>query len=126
VTFEEIVQRLDAKGSGDSYKAICSAHEDRNPSLSIRKGRNGCTLIKCHAGCELEAVLAAVGLKKRDLFDDSLRLPAASVAPKTAPAKEKAPPAFDWHKCVDAMTDKHVQQIAKWRGYSPEFVRELH
>jgi putative DNA primase/helicase len=32
---------------------------------------------------------------------------------------------FDWCACVDACTDKHVEQIATWRGYSLEFVKEL-
>jgi hypothetical protein len=32
---------------------------------------------------------------------------------------------FDWRSCVDAFTDKHVEQIAKWRGYSVEFVKQL-
>jgi hypothetical protein len=125
MNFEEIARRLDARKSGDSYKAICKAHEDRTPSLSIRKGRNGRTLVKCHAGCELDAVLAAVGLTKRDLFDDSLRLPAAIAAP-TKPAKEKAPPAFDWQQSVDAFTEKHLERLSDWRGYSGRFCSWLH
>jgi putative DNA primase/helicase len=35
------------------------------------------------------------------------------------------PAAFDWGKCVAAFTNKHVGQIAKWRGFSEAFVREL-
>jgi Protein of unknown function (DUF3631) len=34
-------------------------------------------------------------------------------------------PAFDWQKCNEAFTEKHVQQLANWRKFSPEFVREL-
>src|SRR6516162_6375724 len=32
---------------------------------------------------------------------------------------------FDWGSCVDDFTDKNVEQIAKWRGYSVEFVKQL-
>ena len=28
---------------------------------------------------------------------------------------------FDWRTCVSAFTDKHVERLAKWRGYSIEF-----
>jgi hypothetical protein len=28
---------------------------------------------------------------------------------------------IDWGSCVDAFTDKHVERLAKWRGYSVEF-----
>jgi len=32
---------------------------------------------------------------------------------------------FDWQSCVEAFTDEHIAQLAQWRGFSPEFVREL-
>jgi hypothetical protein len=41
------------------------------PSLSVREGRNGCTLIRCFAGCTKEAILSAVGLRFSDLFADT-------------------------------------------------------
>jgi hypothetical protein len=28
---------------------------------------------------------------------------------------------FDWSKCVAAFSDKHIERLAKWRGYSVEF-----
>src|ERR1700722_2890510 len=36
----------------------CPCHDDREPSLSVRWGRNGGTVVKCHAGCSQEALLA--------------------------------------------------------------------
>ena len=36
----------------------CPCHADREPSLSIRWGRNSQTLVKCQAGCEQPEVLA--------------------------------------------------------------------
>src|SRR5438094_550718 len=32
--------------------ARCPAHDDREPSLSIREGDHGKVLVCCHAGCE--------------------------------------------------------------------------
>ena len=40
------------------WMARCPCHDDREPSLAIRKGRNGQTLVRCHAGCKQEDVLA--------------------------------------------------------------------
>ncbi|MFO0877408.1 MAG: DUF3987 domain-containing protein [Gemmataceae bacterium] len=57
-----------AKRSGKGWKAHCPAHEDRKPSLSVSQGDDGTVLIKCHAGCTTEAILAAIGLEMRDLF----------------------------------------------------------
>ena len=48
--------------------AKCPAHEDRTASLSINTGDDGRVLIRCHAGCELDAILHAVHLERRDLF----------------------------------------------------------
>ena len=55
---------------GDGWGAKCPAHEDRNPSLSIREV-NGKILVHCHAGCPFERVIEAAGLKIDDLFPDS-------------------------------------------------------
>jgi hypothetical protein len=54
--------------SGAGWMALCPAHDDRNPSLSITEGDDGRILLHCHAGCSTEAVLEAVGLDYRDLF----------------------------------------------------------
>ena len=58
---------LDAKGcnprrNGEGYSALCPAHDDRNPSLSLRDGDKGGTVVTGHAGCNLAGILAAVDL----------------------------------------------------------------
>jgi putative DNA primase/helicase len=59
----------DAKPSaGAGWIARCPAHDDCTPSLSITEGREGRALLKCHAGCQTEAIAAALGLNLRDLF----------------------------------------------------------
>jgi hypothetical protein len=56
------------KQSGTSWSARCPAHEDQNASLSVSEGHDGRVLVKCHAGCTLEAILAVLELKLADLF----------------------------------------------------------
>jgi 5S rRNA maturation endonuclease (ribonuclease M5) len=68
---ELVLERLErVKRSGTGWTARCPAHEDRNPSLSIAEGEDGRVLVKCHAGCETEAVLSELGLELRDLFPE--------------------------------------------------------
>lgn len=54
--------------NGSGWTALCPAHEDYKPSLSIKEGDDGRVLIFCHAGCDYQDVLAALGFKKKDLF----------------------------------------------------------
>jgi len=54
--------------SRNGWIALCPAHEDRNPSLSVREN-DGRTLLHCFAGCTPEAVCKALGIGTRDLFD---------------------------------------------------------
>lgn len=61
--------RLDGvRSTRTGWLARCAAHEDQNPSLSIRFGDDGRILLHCFAGCPVEAVCAALGLSVRDLF----------------------------------------------------------
>lgn len=62
-----------ARQAGDGWIARCPAHDDARSSLSIGRGRDGRWLLKCHAGCELEAILAAAHLEHADLFPDRER-----------------------------------------------------
>lgn len=65
------------------WMACCPAHGDTNPSLSVSEGGDGRILVKCHAGCETQAVVDALGLKMRDLMPER-----SSVAhPPRAPEK---------------------------------------
>lgn len=66
-TFERILDDLGARASGDGYTARCPAHHDENPSLSLRLADNGTILMKCHAGCTIDAICAALALERADL-----------------------------------------------------------
>jgi hypothetical protein len=71
MTAEQIADRLRARHGASGWIAKCPAHPDRSPSLSIREGQDGRTLIHCHAGCSVEAVCDAMGIKVVDLFNGS-------------------------------------------------------
>jgi hypothetical protein len=69
VNVDDVLARLDrVRRNGDGFSARCPSHEDREPSLCVTEGDGGAVLIKCHAGCETEAVVQAMGLAMRDLF----------------------------------------------------------
>jgi nicotinamidase-related amidase len=53
--------------NGAGWIARCPAHEDHNPSLSVHE-RDGKILLHCHAGCNVEAICAALGIEMRELF----------------------------------------------------------
>lgn len=55
----------------NQWEATCPAHEDHNPSLGISTGDDDRVLLKCHAGCTTEAVVAAIGLTAGDLFTEN-------------------------------------------------------
>lgn len=71
---ENLLSRLDkVRKSGGEWTALCPAHDDRNPSLSIKEANDGTLLIKCHTGCATREILAAVGLCLPDLYPEHLR-----------------------------------------------------
>ena len=59
------------KKSGDQYMALCPAHDDHNPSLSIGLSKDGKRiLLHCFAGCHEEEILQKVGVTMKDLCLD--------------------------------------------------------
>ncbi len=76
---ERLLAKLpDAKQAGNGWSARCPAHEDRRASLSIGEGEDGRALVNCHAGCKLDAICAAVGLRVVDLMPTADKLVALS------------------------------------------------
>jgi hypothetical protein len=59
-----LLELLDAVGSQPrgSRRRQCPAHRDSTPSLSVDDGYTGVTVLHCHAGCDPEAILAALHL----------------------------------------------------------------
>lgn len=71
---ENVLGKLErVRKCGNGFQARCPAHDDDKPSLSIAEGDDGRVLVKCHAGCDPDVVLGAIGLDWRDLFADAER-----------------------------------------------------
>lgn len=66
----KLLDRLEGirdRGEGQ-WLACCPAHQDRNPSLSIKETSDGTVLLRCWAGCDVGSIMAAVNLELSDLF----------------------------------------------------------
>lgn len=54
------------RAAAGGWMALCPAHADKNPSLSINE-KDGKILLYCHAGCDVKDILAAIGMTFSDL-----------------------------------------------------------
>jgi hypothetical protein len=69
MTAEAIAEALGGRKAGGGWTARCPAHDDRTPSLSIREADANKVLVRCHAGCDQERVIAA--LRGRGLWAEN-------------------------------------------------------
>jgi putative DNA primase/helicase len=69
MTAEMIAKALGGRKGGGGWAARCPAHDDRSPSLSIRDASDNKVLVRCHAGCHQERVIAA--LRTRGLWTEN-------------------------------------------------------
>jgi len=63
-----------SRQSGPGYVGQCSGHDDRTPSMSISYD-GGKVLLCCQVGCSTEDIVAAIGLRMSDLFDEQPKRP---------------------------------------------------
>jgi hypothetical protein len=69
MTARALAALLQARRTGPGkWQARCPAHQDDSPSLSLREGTDGRVLVHCFAGCALDSILAALNLRRSDLF----------------------------------------------------------
>lgn len=76
MTYDEFIAHLEARccrprKSAGGHTALCPAHEDHAPSLSVSEGESGRILLYCHAGCSCEEITSALGLTLADLHADA-------------------------------------------------------
>lgn len=50
----------------NQFNAMCPAHEDTSPSLSIRPGEDVAVLVHCHAGCTPKQIAVALGIHPQE------------------------------------------------------------
>lgn len=85
----------DGKGG---WMACCPGHDDHNPSMHVNVGADGRILVKCYAGCTTADIVAALGLRTRDLMPERVG------AKGKGNGKGKAPKAATGKKSSDAAT----------------------
>ncbi len=79
-TADVVLQRLDhVRKTGPSrWSACCPSHQSKSKaSLAIQEGDDGKVLLHCFGGCDIEAVVGAIGLQVKDLFPDKSAQPGA-------------------------------------------------
>jgi hypothetical protein len=63
----------DGRRAGGTWMARCPEHDDRVPSLAITHARDSKVLVRCHAGCNQQDVIAA--LRARGVWDAGEQCP---------------------------------------------------
>lgn len=67
---DSILNRLEKvrrTGPG-KWTACCPAHDDKCPSLGIKQADDDKILIHCFGGCDVQSIVASVGLELSDLM----------------------------------------------------------
>ena len=73
MNIDQLLTRLEnLRRTGDGkWLACCPAHNDNNPSLTIKQTEDGKILIHCFAGCDVNSVVSSMGLTLSDLMPDN-------------------------------------------------------
>ena len=106
---EIIAKALGGRQAGSDWIAPCPAHDDHDPSLSIRDADYGKVLVHCHAGCEQAQVIGEI--RARGLWDEpgSDRHLRANQRPQLA---SSIPPAQD-------LAERTAAALRIWQSAAP-------
>lgn len=116
MTASELAARLERVRHlrSGNYSARCPAHPDRSPSLTFRDGARG-VVMRCWAGCELEAIANALNLHVGDLFFEARRRPARPARPSR--------PQDEWRWAWSNTLRRAYEQGRFLRTWEPIFAR---
>jgi putative DNA primase/helicase len=102
-----IARALGGRRAGATWMARCPAHADREPSLSIKDGDGGRVLVRCHAGCNQQRLIAT--LRSRGLWTENGPRRFIRPAPRAATsqpdrddAKRSKAALAIWHSAISA------------------------
>lgn len=90
------LERVKSTGPG-KWQALCPAHNDKRPSLSIKESDDGRVLLKCWTGCGAAEIVNALGLSLADLFPGDRR---GLTEHGTGPARRP----FDWQDALKGVS----------------------
>jgi putative DNA primase/helicase len=108
MTAEMIAKALGGRKAGGGWAARCPAHDDHSPSLSIRDAGGNKVLLRCHAGCHQERVIAA--LRTRGMWTENGPRSPSRTAGRTHVKRE--PDQDDAKRCSEGA-------LAIWRSSKP-------
>ncbi len=113
---DEILTYFDGvKKNGQGFNALCPAHDDHNPSLSISQAGDK-ILLTCHTGCDAESIMQQIGLELADLFNDS-EMPPLENKPEVKPIDSKL--IEELHQSCTKEAQAYLQ---KQRAITPDVV----
>jgi putative DNA primase/helicase len=101
MTAETIAKALGGRKAGGGWIARCPTHDDRDPSLSIRDADDGKVLVRCHAGCDQQKVIAA--LKARGIWQRTDRQHGTLIRSQPSPAAKDEPDRDDAERTRTAL-----------------------
>ena len=125
---DDILRRLErVKRNGAGWTARCPAHDDRSPSLSVGTGSDGRVLLRCHAGCEPEAVVGALGLTLADLFAGGIDVADAPLVKTRSAAPRPTVSEDDVERWYRQLVEKpeNVARLAESRAWSRDAIEQL-
>jgi len=116
---DKVLARLDrVRQVGRSrFTALCPAHEDRSPSLSVALGADRRVLVFCFAGCRAEEILRAIGLTWAALFSADGRSP----RPRRAPAGES-----EQERTCREILEREARAAARRARWLPQWIAADH
>jgi P4 family phage/plasmid primase-like protien len=125
LTVPELLRRIGKCADAPSNKVIRSPirDDDKTPSFSIYGDG---TRWKDHGtgqtGDSYDLYQILEGLDSKQAFVPFVELAGLGHLLSSAPSssKARAQPTFNWTKCVEAITEDQLQELAAWRGYSIE------
>jgi hypothetical protein len=116
---EQIADLLRSHRSGAGWMALCPVHGDHSPSLSIREGKEGHTLLHCFAGCETGDVLEKLGLTWADICGKPVTPAQARKAAAEREERER------WQQKERAIERAAFDRIRKLHVIADELVMRL-
>ncbi len=127
LTFVEFLRRLRGvrRSSDGSAVAVCPAHCDRNPSLSVREGDDGRVLLYCHAGCSFDEICKCLGISPWQLFPPRASCQSSSSSPTPLVVEANLELHGFSEQCASSTTDAELEVLATQLGVTIASLRWL-